>query len=342
MSRSSSQLARLFKEARATQPVELHPRGATPAVTCEMAAATARSVAAGCLPLGLGLAMHLYPLCALRWVPLPWWSPAGLRRASLLRAIDRHGLILANAGSERVLGSPAPVRLTRVRGGVLLNGSFDYVSLANAADLVLFSAPHADGVDLFCMARMSAHTARVGPPRFSGNMRLSDTCSVHFDNHLLERGDFVAIRREATLGCMTLYQRSWFHLLLVECYLARIDHLRQRHALPRGIEDLAARNELGLLRDYATRLLNEAGRPGVIETLSRVTTAMKLRTSWMAESTATALRGMDDVAASELRHLKRQPASDDRIIGALSRQPLVVHQREVLAIAGAYAPKTAT
>lgn len=306
-----------------------------------MAAATVRSVAAGCLPLGLGLVMHLYPLCALRWVPLAWWSPAALRRARLLRTIDRRGLILANAGSERVLGFPAPVRLTRIRRGVLLNGSFDYVSLANAADLVLFSAPLSEGVDLFCMAKMSPDTTRIGPPRFTGNMQLSDTCSVHFDNHLLTRGDFVAIRREAALGCVTQYQRSWFHLLVGECYLARIDELSQRLALPRGCEQLVARNELALLRDYAGRLLNEAGRQDVIETLARVTAAWKLRISWLAEATAESLRGIDDIAASELRHLKRQPTSDDRIIRGLSGQPLVVHQREVFSGARTYAPKPA-
>src|SRR5262245_41438562 len=98
--------------------VQLHPSGSTPAATYEAAHATARSVAADCLPLGLGLVMHLYPLCALRCVPLKWWSPAVLRRAWLIRNFDRQGLILANAGSERVLGSHSPMTLTRTRGGV--------------------------------------------------------------------------------------------------------------------------------------------------------------------------------------------------------------------------------
>ena len=54
--------------------LDLHPAESTAAATFEAAAQTARSVAVDCLPLGIALVMHLYPLCALRCVPLPWWS----------------------------------------------------------------------------------------------------------------------------------------------------------------------------------------------------------------------------------------------------------------------------
>src|SRR5687768_14773593 len=83
-----------FRRLRAE--LNLHPAESTAAATFAAAAQTARSVAADCLPLGLALVMHLYPLCALRCVPLPWWSSAGIRRTLLLHAIDRRSLILAN------------------------------------------------------------------------------------------------------------------------------------------------------------------------------------------------------------------------------------------------------
>ena len=59
--------------------LNLHPAESTAAATFAAAAQTARSVAADCLPLGIAIVMHLYPLCALRCVPLPWWSAANLQ-----------------------------------------------------------------------------------------------------------------------------------------------------------------------------------------------------------------------------------------------------------------------
>ena len=133
---------------------------------------------------GSPIVMHLYPLCALRCVPLPWWSAANLRRALLLRAIDRRSLILANAGSERAAGAHAPVTLTRTRDGVRVDGTYEYMSLAHVADVVMFSAPLAGSpAPMFCAADLSGESVRIGTSRFGGSMRLSDTCSVTFDNH---------------------------------------------------------------------------------------------------------------------------------------------------------------
>lgn len=162
----------------------LHPAGSTAAATFEAAAATARDVAVDCLPLGIAIVMHLYPLCALRCVPLPWWSQGGLRRSRLLRNIDSRALILANAGSERAAGAHAPVTVTRTRDGIRVDGTYDYVSLANVADLVLFSAPLAgNDRNVFCAADLRSESVRIGGSRFGGSMRLSDTCSVTFENH---------------------------------------------------------------------------------------------------------------------------------------------------------------
>jgi len=43
---------------------------------------------------------------------------------------------------------------------------------------------------------------------------------------------------------------------------------------------------------------------------------MKLRISWHAQSTAAALKGLDD-SASELGYLRLQPTSDERILKSL-------------------------
>jgi alkylation response protein AidB-like acyl-CoA dehydrogenase len=326
------------------QEMDLHPNGRAPSDVFEAAAATTRAVAAGCLPLGMALTMHLYPLCALRCVPLPWWSPANYRRHRLLHTIDRHGLILANAGSERVQGRQAPVSLTRLDGGVQVDGAFDYVSLANVADLLLFSAPTIDGQHLFCITDLRAESARIGAPRFAGNMKLSDTCSLAFERHRVSAGSFVMIPGDAALDCMTQYQRSWFQLLASEAHLARLDHLRQRWQMPRRPEDLAGLNELALLRDYALRLLDDAGRPAAMRSLAHVTAALKLRVSWQCRAMADALHDIDASAASELCFLQRQPTADERILRSLASpdQPLVVDQRHLALAGGAHAAKAAT
>ena len=295
--------------------LNLHPAESTPSATFEAAANTARNVARDCLPLGIAVVMHLYPLCALRCVPLPWWSSANLRRIKLLRDIDRRSLILANAGSERANGALSTVTLTRTREGIRVNGTYDYVSLANVADIVLFSAPLAGSTcTTFCAADLHGASVRIGSSRFSGSMRVSDTCSVTFDNHRVPADRFIVVPNESALNCMAQYQRSWFQLLLGESYLARIERLQRQWELPRSTADLAGRNVLALLKQYSLHLFEHADSPRAVDSLSRVTAAIKLRISWMAQSTAAALRGLDETSSIELGYFRRQPTSDERIL----------------------------
>jgi hypothetical protein len=298
--------------------LKLHPAESTAAATFAAAAQTARSVAVDCLPLGIALVMHLYPLCALRCVPLPWWSSVSVRRSLLLNAIDRRSLILANAGSERAAGAHAPVELTRTRDGIRVNGTYDYVSLANVADVVLFSAPLAGSTcTIFCAADLRSGSTRIGDSRFSGSMRLSNTCPVTFDNLRVPADRYVVVPDESALNCMAQYQRSWFQLLLGDSYLARIESLQRQWEVPRTAADIASLNEVGLLKEYSLRLFDEAASPSAVESLSRVTAALKLRISWYAQSTAAALRNLDEVAANELGYFRRQPTSDERILRSL-------------------------
>jgi alkylation response protein AidB-like acyl-CoA dehydrogenase len=297
------------------QMLPLHPQACAASDTFNAAAEVTRLVAANNLPLGLGLVMHLYPLCALRCVPLPWWTPAARRRSHLTDEIDGRRLILANAGSERAAGAHAPVTVTRAPDGIRIDGSFDYVSLAHVADIVLFSAPLGRG-HVFCAADLHAESVTRGPSRFRGTMRLSDTCSLAFRAHQMAAEHFIEIPDGAAMGCMTLYQRSWFHLLLGEAYLARLDHLQHRWQLTRPVELVAHLNELALLREYALRLLDEA-RPDNMAALARVTAAFKLRVSWLAQSTAEKVRAHDENAATELGFIRLQPTPDARIVQSL-------------------------
>jgi hypothetical protein len=74
--------------ARLRSRLQMYPvSGGRPSVVFESAANTARTLAASCLPLGIAVAMHLYPLCVLQCIPLPLLSFARLQRAMLLRTI---------------------------------------------------------------------------------------------------------------------------------------------------------------------------------------------------------------------------------------------------------------
>jgi hypothetical protein len=318
LSRSTDRIRALIASAtRAPDDVELHPDEATPAATFEVAARTARTVAVDCLPLGIAVVMHLYALCALRCIPLPWVSPANFRRRLLLHDIDSRALILANTASERAAGAHDPLKISLARDGIRIDGTYPYMSLAHVADIVLFSAPLGD-CTVFCAADLRRESVRIGAAQFSGAMRLSDTCPVSFVNHRVGRGRYLIVPSDAAFTCLAQYQRSWFHLLLAEGYLARLERLHEQWGVSRSTEELASIRELGCLREYSLRLLDTAASPGAIESLARVTAVMKLRVSLLAQSTATALRGLDDTAAGELGYIRRQPPSDDNILRRLA------------------------
>src|SRR5687767_8512476 len=105
--------------------LDLYPvSGARASVVFESAAKTARALSAGCLPLGIAVAMHLYPFCVLQCMPLPLLSVARFQRAMLLRTIRNRSLILANAGSERARGADSSLLARRDPDGIRIDGTF--------------------------------------------------------------------------------------------------------------------------------------------------------------------------------------------------------------------------
>jgi hypothetical protein len=303
-----------FARLRSRLPIYPVPAG-RPSIVFKSAATTARLLGANCLPLGIAVAMHLYPLCALQCVPLPLLSVARFQRAMLLRTIRNRGLILANAGSERTRGTDHSVVARRDGDGVRLDGTFDYMSLASVADLVLFKAPLAD-VDstVLCAADLRADSVRIGEWRFPGSMRLSDTASVTFAGHRVPRGRHVIVSNDEALHCTSDYQRCWFHLFLAEVYLARLHRLHDVWGLRRAAEQVVSLNEVSQLREYALRLLDDFSTGSDVEPLKKATGAMKLRVSLMAQATMASLSGSD---ASELGYIKAQPTADEIILRSI-------------------------
>lgn len=314
---------------RLRSQLQMYPMAAgRPSVVFKSATPTVRLLGANCLPLGIAVAMHLYPLCALQCVPLALLSVARFQRAMLLRTIRNRGLILANAGSERTRGTDHSVVARRDADGIRLDGTFEYMSLATVADLVLFKAPLADSGDtVLCAADLRAASVRIGDWRFPGTMRLSDTSSVTFAGHRVPRGRYVIVSNDDALHCTSDYQRCWFHLFLAEVYLARLQRLHQDWGLRRTAEQIVTLNEVSQFREYALRLLDEFSSGSDVEPLKRATSTMKLRVSLMAQSTMAALReresqlpadgGQLRADASELGYIKLQPTADEIILRGL-------------------------
>jgi hypothetical protein len=256
--------------------------------------------------------MHLYPFCVLQAVPIPLLSVARLKRAMLLRTIRNRSLILANTGSERSHGTTTPPLATKAADGVRIDGRCEYLSLSSVADIVLFKAQLADSNHVvLCAADLRASSVRIGPWKFSGAMELSDTSAVTFVKHRVPEGHYLIVPDDAGLGCITDYQRSWFHLFIAEIYLARVTHLGG------GSTDEVAR-----LRQESLRLLDEFAMGADVEPLVRTTAALKLRVSMITQATAAALRSRGLAAeAGGLGYIRSQPTADDKILrgfGALS------------------------
>lgn len=293
--------------------LSLYPVGSQPSEVFEQAAQTVRSLGATCLPLAIAVAMHLYPFCVLQCVPIPLLSVASLKRALLLRTIRNRQLILANTGSERSNGTTTPLIATRSADGVRIDGRCEYLSLSSVADIVLFKAQlensnHA----VLCAADLRASTVRIGQWKFSGEMELSDTSAVTFVGHRVPNGHYLIVPDDAGLGCISDYQRSWFHLFIAEIYLARVGHLRHSYDLP---ERDAGRREIANLRQQSLQLLDDFRAGADVAPLTRMTAALKLRASMLAQATAAALRSRGLAAqAGGLGYIKSQPTADHRIL----------------------------
>jgi hypothetical protein len=250
----------------------------------------------------------------------------------LLRTIRNRSLILANAGGERSRGTDHAVIARQDAHGIRVDGTFEYMSLASVADVVIFKARLADSnCTVLCAADLRADSVSIGGWKFSGRMRLSDTSSVTFASHRVPHGRYVLVADNEVLHCSSDYQRCWFHLFLAELYLARLERLHQVWELRRSAEQIMSLNELSQLRAYALRLLDDFSSGSDIERLKRTTSAMKLRVSLMAQSTMDVLRGREDLTsadaqraradASELCFIKSQPTADEIILRSIGVHP---------------------
>jgi hypothetical protein len=301
---------RAFNQLRSQLP--LYPTGSRPSEVFESSATSVRSLGASCLPLAIAVAMHLYPYCVLKCVPIPLLSVARLKRAMLLRTIQNRSLLLANTGSERIHGSSTPLVATRSADGMRIDGRCEYMSLSSVADIVLFKAHLADSNHaVLCAADVRASTVQIGRWRFSGAMELSDTSPVTFVGHRVPDGHYLIVPDDAGLGCISDYQRSWFHLFIAEIYLARVEHLGGKRS-----------DEMTHLRRESLRLLDGFEMGADIRPLVQTTAALKLRVSMLSQGTAAELRRRGRAAeAGGLSYIKSQPTADEKILASFRPSP---------------------
>jgi hypothetical protein len=254
--------------------------------------------------LAIAVAMHLYPFCVLTCVPIPLLSVAGLKRAMLLRTIRNRSLLLANTGSERSDGGGSPLLATQASDGIRIDGRCEYMSLSSVADIVLFRAQLAGSNHVaLCAADVRASTVQIGPWKFSGAMELSDTSPVTFVGHRVPRGHYLIVPDDAGLGCISDYQRSWFHLYIAETYLARVEHLGGERS-----------EEVARLRRESLRHLDDFAIGADVQPLLETTAALKLRVSMMSQTMAAELRSRGRAAeAGGLGYIRSQPTADDKI-----------------------------
>jgi hypothetical protein len=307
--------------ARLRSRFDMYPvSGARASAVFDSAARTATTIAADCLPLGIAVAMHLYPICVLQCIPLPLLSFARFQRAMLLRTIRNRSLILANAGGERTRGVQHSLIAHQDAEGIRIDGTFEYMSLSSVADAVFFKAPLANSdVTVLCVADLHADSVRIGGWKFSGSMRLSDTSPVTFAGHKVPHGRYALVADDDVLRCSSDYQRSWLHLFLADMYLARIERLHHVWGLRPPPDQIMSLNELSQLRAYALRLLDDFSSGSDVQPLKKITSAIKLRVSLMAQLTMNALSGRTD--ASELGFLKSQPTADEIILRSIGVLP---------------------
>jgi alkylation response protein AidB-like acyl-CoA dehydrogenase len=171
---------------------------------------------------GVGAAMHLYMLAAFATMPIQEARIAERRRAFVAMILASR-LLLANTGSDAQTRSANAGRsatvAVRVDGGSVVNGTKSFLSLADVADVVIFTAMLDDGSTGFFVAPMNDPAIRIGARHFDAAFPLH-TNSVEFhDLFVPDPMSFAESPSQAPAGGFHLFQRALFQSLISAVYL---------------------------------------------------------------------------------------------------------------------------
>ena len=190
------------------------------------------------VPLAVGLAMHQVTLAAVATFPLTEDDPARVVRRMFLDGVAARRQLVCSAGGDGVTrpgrtlgGGRSVLRVRRAGDGFEVFGRKTFVSLADRADLVTFTAAtESGGVAAFVAPLQGNAAIEVGPPEFESGFDASGTRSLTFDGLRVPAtaclsGDDDVTRR------LSRFQRACFEVLLPAVYLG---------AARRALEELRA------------------------------------------------------------------------------------------------------
>jgi alkylation response protein AidB-like acyl-CoA dehydrogenase len=201
---------------------------------------------------GVGATMHLYMLAAFAKFPIR--DPAlAQRRAAFIDMVGRGRLLIANTGSDARRPSdsacPNATVAVPVNGGYRVNGAKSFLSLAQVADLVVFTADILGRGVSFFVAPLNNHAIQIGSPQFDPAFPLH-THSVLFEDLVVPEAMTLACEEKGstTVSAFT-FQRAVFQSLISAVYLGAARRALQeaaRFATQQGLADSdGARAHLG-------------------------------------------------------------------------------------------------
>lgn len=180
------------------------------------------------IPFGIAACMHLYMVASIAKFPLQ--APELIaRRNGFLELIRNKKLLVANSGSDSNQRSnnvqKSATRADCRHGHIVVTGTKTFVTLAQEADVLVFSAQDGESnkmLSLFTWLRDNP-AVQLGAPSFGNFLTQSGTHSISFDQLALTPDNLIAgSGSDDAFQAAHLYQRSWFQGLVGAVYLGAL------------------------------------------------------------------------------------------------------------------------
>lgn len=172
---------------------------------------------------GLGAAMHLYMLASFALAPVND-AAVQTRREEFLRLVEGSRFLIANTGSDAQTRSANAGRSSTVvesaDGVSVINGAKTFLSLAEVADLLVFTAQVRDGTLAFFVAPLRDPAIQIGAAHFDAAFPLHTHSVVFRDLRIPDRMAFLPNSGQGdALPGLHAFQRALFQSLISAVYL---------------------------------------------------------------------------------------------------------------------------
>jgi len=170
------------------------------------------------IPAAVSFAMHFYPLCALKALPLSKLSKEAMVRTSILKKVKKEVAIISNSGGGKDANSIKVIADIKQNGHVILNGSLGYMSLAGVSDYALVRAFSNTHGSIMCLIPASSPGFHIGTYLFNDSMKSTLTAKVDFHDCEIDKGHYLTSPSDTQSKYLFTYQRIWFHLIISHVY----------------------------------------------------------------------------------------------------------------------------